>query len=866
LVNGQRRGAAIPHVSALDGARGLAVAGVLLFHGGHLKGGYLGVDFFFTLSGFLITSLLLAESTRTGTVGLGGFWARRARRLLPALAVLMVGVALYSVLFAKPSELAQIRGDAFATLGYVANWRQIFAQQSYFALFSAPSPLNHTWSLAIEEQFYVIWPLLFVALLACFKRVAPTAVLVTSLLLAGVSSVLMIVLYNPANTNRVYFGTDTRAAAILFGAALAAWLTIHGPTRTRRARVVLEVVGLLGAVALAVAWTRLDGQSATLYHGGFLLCGLGATAVLAAAVHPQTGVLSRALSFQPFCALGLISYGVYLYHWPIDIILDQQRVGLHGWSLFLVQTAVTLAVAIASYRIIEQPIRHGNLTAGQLRWLTPAVAVGLVVAIFVSTLGATQVSPLASPGVLAAALGTPAAVAGPLRVMIVGDSTGTSVAGGLAGAHDPHLVVDDATQPECPIIDAAFTRLHRDDPPHDTSGCSDRTRLWLQDAKRFHPNLVLVVSSVEDAGDHANRPSGFWANVALLDFYLATIKDYQQTARELRATGAVVAWADVPYYTFAAQPTVRTREYLDARVQLLNAAITEVTTAQLGVVTIDYASHLNRPDGAIDLTIRPDGIHLSPTAAAHIGREWLDHELVIAYTDAERELGITVGTKTATRVLVTGDSTSLAIAAGIANHGRQHGDIVVDWAGQIACPLLHANQMRNFVDGQDVPVSGCQSFPTLWQQQVRAFRPDVVLVVSSLTDASDLDFGNGWEHIGQQTYDDRYQAAMTDAIAFFRKAGITVLWATAPKEQLPTVAATQTLNQRLQHLNQIITATVTTPGAHVIPFAAHIDTPNGNIDLNARPDGVHFTDAAATHIADEWLAAEILTAIADKSP
>ncbi|HEY5014416.1 MAG TPA: acyltransferase, partial [Acidimicrobiia bacterium] len=254
----------------------MAVAGVLLFHGGHLTGGYLGVDFFFTLSGFLITSLLLAESSRTGSVGLGGFWARRARRLLPALTVLLVGVAVYSIALAKPSELAQIRGDAFGTLGYVANWHQIFAHQSYFALFTAPSPLNHTWSLAIEEQFYVIWPLIFVALLARFARSTPKAVLATSLALAGVSSVVMIVLYNPADTNRVYFGTDTRAAAILFGAALAAFLAIHGPARTRAARIAVECTGLVGAVVLALAWTRLDGQSSTLYRGGFAACGLAA--------------------------------------------------------------------------------------------------------------------------------------------------------------------------------------------------------------------------------------------------------------------------------------------------------------------------------------------------------------------------------------------------------------------------------------------------------------------------------------------------------------------------------------------------------------------------------------------------------------
>ena len=858
-MEGEGRNAAIAHVSALDGARGLAVAGVLLFHGGHLTGGYLGVDFFFTLSGFLITSLLLAESGRTGSIGLGGFWARRARRLLPALTVLMIGVASYAVVFAKPTELAQIRSDAFATLAYVANWRQVFAHQSYFALFRAPSPLNHTWSLAIEEQFYVIWPLLFVALLARFKRKSPTAVLATSLVLATLSSVLMIVLYNPDNTNRVYFGTDTRAAAILFGAALAAWTAIHGPVRSRAARIALEVAGCVGVAVLAVAWTRLDGQSAMLYRGGFLLCGLAATAVLAAAVHPKRGVVSWALSFRPFCALGLISYGVYLYHWPIDVVLDERRSGLNGWSLFAVQTAVTLTIAIASYRIIEQPIRRGHLTTAQLRRLTPAVAIGLVVALFVSTLGAQQIAPLASPSAVAAALSAARRVPRPLRVMVVGDSTGTAVVRGIAAAHDPRVIVDDATQPDCPIVAAAFTRLRHDDQVRDTSGCADRTHLWLAHATRFHPNLVLVVSSVEDAGDHADRPSGFWANVVLLNFYLATIKQYQQAARALRATGAVVAWADVPYYTFVGHPMVRTAEYLDGRVQLLNSVITQVTPVQLGVVTLDFASHLDRHDGSIDLEQRPDGIHLSPAAALQSARTWLDHELLLAYADAEREIGVNVGAAAAIRVLVTGDSTSLPIAVGLGSHGAVHGDLVVDWAGQVGCPILHANQMYSWVEGRALPVSRCKSFPALWQQEVRTFRPDVVLVVSSLIDASNLDFGAGWQHIDEQPYDDRYRAAMTDAIDTFRKAGVTVLWATAPKEQLPTAAATRALNQRLARLNEIITTTATVDGAHVLPYAAHIDRANG-FDSKARPDGIHFTDEAATDLADKWLAAAIVAA------
>ena len=233
----ERRGQrSIPHISALDGARGAAVAGVLLFHGGHLTGGYLGVDFFFTLSGFLITSLLLAEVARHNSVGLGAFWARRARRLLPALVVLMLGVAVYSRVIATPQELPQIRGDALATLAYSANWRSVFAHQSYFALFLSPSPLQHTWSLAIEEQFYLVWPLVFVALFAAFSRATAKAVLVTSLVLAAASVLLTVVLYDARNTNRDYYGTDTRAAAILFGVALAAGLALYGPVKRRGTR------------------------------------------------------------------------------------------------------------------------------------------------------------------------------------------------------------------------------------------------------------------------------------------------------------------------------------------------------------------------------------------------------------------------------------------------------------------------------------------------------------------------------------------------------------------------------------------------------------------------------------------------------
>ncbi len=240
----------------------------------------------------------------------------------------------------------------------------------------------------------------------------------------------MIVLYRPDATSRAYYGTDTRAAAILLGAALAAWLSMHGPTRSERRRVALEATGIVSIVMLGIAWTRLDGQSATVYRGGLLACGVGAVAVIAAVVHPVRGPISSVLSFRPLRALGLISYGVYLYHWPLDVFIDEPRVGFGGWALFGVRTSAAIAVAVVSYRWIEQPIRRGALSGVSLRVVVPAVATALVVALFAATTAVAPTTP--SPTLVASTIAvSPAkAVARAVRVekphsrrvMIVGNS------------------------------------------------------------------------------------------------------------------------------------------------------------------------------------------------------------------------------------------------------------------------------------------------------------------------------------------------------------------------------------------------------------------------------------------------------------
>jgi peptidoglycan/LPS O-acetylase OafA/YrhL len=383
------------HVPALDGLRGVAVAGVLLFHGDHLAGGFLGVDLFFVLSGFLITSLLLREWAGTGGIALLAFWRRRGRRLLPALFGLLGGVAIYVLVWARPVDLDAIRASALATVLYVANWQAIWAGHGYWDLYRAPSPLQHTWSLAIEEQFYLVWPVLVAVVLGRRRRrgrPGPPAILTVALGLAAVSTAWMMWRVVPGeDPSRVYYGTDTRAASVLLGAALAAWLSWRGTAATRRGRLALEGLAVLGALWLVYAWATIDGQSTFLYRGGFLLCELAVVAVIAGCVQPHRGPIATALAVAPLRWLGLISYGLYLWHWPVFLVLqiEHSSLGLSDWSLFAAQVALSLLLAIVSFFVLEEPIRLRGLAAWGRpgRFVMPAAAALTVVLAVVVTAG-----------------------------------------------------------------------------------------------------------------------------------------------------------------------------------------------------------------------------------------------------------------------------------------------------------------------------------------------------------------------------------------------------------------------------------------------------------------------------------------------
>ena len=348
----------------LDGLRAFAVGAVILYHGqvSWAKGGFLGVDIFFVLSGFLITSLLLREHESTGGIALASFWTRRIRRLLPALFLLLAAVALYAVVWAQPTELSTIRGDGLASLFYVSNWKFIASGASYFQAFQRPSPLTHTWSLAIEEQWYLFWPLAILVMMRIFRgRIERVAGAIVGL--ACCSALAMAIMFQPGtDPSRVYYGTDTRAQALLVGAALAALTsTLRPKIRLDRLRHpwMLQVAGIAGATLLAVMVVRVDSGGTFLYRGGFLLAAIAAALFVAAASVP--GPVSRALGIRPLVAIGVISYGLYLWHWPIDVWLDEARTGLTGFALFALRIGVTGVIATASYFFVERPIRRNGL-------------------------------------------------------------------------------------------------------------------------------------------------------------------------------------------------------------------------------------------------------------------------------------------------------------------------------------------------------------------------------------------------------------------------------------------------------------------------------------------------------------------------
>jgi len=339
----------LAYQSALDGLRAVAILAVMAFHDSApwATGGFLGVDVFFVLSGFLISTLLAEEHARSGRIRLQAFYLRRALRLLPALVALCAVLQLYSLNFVFAQQVAELRRETVATLLYVANWAQAFGAVDPLGF------LGHAWSLAIEEQFYIVWPLVLGALLPALSRSAAIAAIIAG---AAGSAVLRAALWHgPESAARVFHGSDTRAEALLIGCALALVLHQHHRDFSAAWKETVRAAALAGVVALALLLHFASPEAAWMYRGGFTLAALASAAILAELRISPAGWLAGALSLAPLVAIGRISYGLYLWHWPVDLVLAPQWTGLPPALLSLARLAATLSAATLSWLLVERP-------------------------------------------------------------------------------------------------------------------------------------------------------------------------------------------------------------------------------------------------------------------------------------------------------------------------------------------------------------------------------------------------------------------------------------------------------------------------------------------------------------------------------
>ncbi len=669
----------------LEGLRGLAVAGVLVFHGGFewATGGFLGVSTFFTLSGFLITTLLILEHRSTGTISLRKFWGRRFRRLMPASLVVLGGVVvLFAPFVASPSQLDSLPGDVISALAYVANWHFVISGQSYESLFAAPSPLLHFWSLAIEEQFYVVFPLLISVLVVriAFRRTALLWILGG---LAVASTLEMAWLYSPGDTSRVYYGTDTRAAELLLGAVLAVVL-IDRDLLPRTVRRIALALGSAALVAVLFLWHGTAQTDSWLYRGGFAVYALLSCAVIVAATQP--GVVKVVLSTPVLRWLGRVSYGAYLIHWPIFLWLGEALPGWNAYALFALKLAVTFTLAETSLRLVESPIREKKRLT---RW-QPLVAAPLAIAVIV---GATffvtsqprdlsqqvtldndhfslsaQDAPTTTTTLLREVTPIPPAPeqvpllpfaqGNDLHVLFEGDSALFTLVGeaphGLIGWAQANDAMQVANKGDfgCGLARGGL-QLYSQKVEQAGVLCPDWVEQYAQELDgtdnedgvvapgHVKPQVVVAMVGIWDVLDKQLSPDDEWRHMGdpLYDAFFA--RELATAMDILASRGAVVIWLT--------HPPVKSgiREGLDpddqpesapARMDRLNELVNEVAATRPHARVIDLAGYMAaRPQGAMDLTERVDGIHWNDRDNGVLA-EWLGPQILQTYEQAWHEI------------------------------------------------------------------------------------------------------------------------------------------------------------------------------------------------------------------------------------
>ncbi len=656
----------LPRNAALDGLRGLAVAAVVVYHLdlGWMQGGFLGVSLFFTISGFLITSLVLAERDHSGTLDVRRFWGRRFRRLLPAAWAGLALAIVYALAAGDADQLRKLPGDVISALAYVANWHFILAGDAYTAGYQAPSPVLHYWSLAIEEQFYVVFPML-VALLVARKASRRGWYLVMGGLLA-VSMVTTLVIYDPERTTNIYFGTVTRAAELIAGVLLA--LALHGWWTRRSARTsdapasapagpaaaghdrTATIVGIACLLATVGLWFTVEVTTDWLYRGGFWLVALLSTGLLFSIV--RGGALNRALAWRPLVGLGLVSYGVYVFHWPLFLWIDTDHTGLTGVALVAARLGATAVFALVSYRFLETPIRHGRVHLNAITITGTVVALALLVggALFAGSRATAR-----AVEVVAEARPTTPVVTQPPATAKPSGSTAAPNAAPLAPPERVLILGDSIVHQAYPVIADRFKQKGIDTKVIGGPGQSlmHNQGRWLGELQAaidaYDPDAIVLESC---CGYGDNQPFLVDGTPVPLDsdaLWSAWTTLAGEAADIAMQDGRAVAWVLAP-------PAATNGYYgpIEKRIGRANQIALDLTETHPGLELIDwrviagpdggYAQSLPDASGQLVEVRAKDGLHFAPAGMAILADLTVADVLQVWQQHGGRTPGVTHGT------------------------------------------------------------------------------------------------------------------------------------------------------------------------------------------------------------------------------
>ena len=611
----------------LDGLRAIAVLGVMAYHEPNveLAGGFLGVDLFFVLSGFLITGLLLDERRRSGTVSLRAFWNRRARRLLPALAGLLFAVVVVTMIIGDVSQQRNLPGGVLSSIFYVSNWNLITQHQSYFDQFGSLSPLRHLWSLAIEEQFYLLWPLI---VLACLTRSRRLLIVVTAV--ATICSIgLMAFLLGDGDPSRSYYGTDTRAFSLLIGAlgAIFAWHLRPSGRRT----FLLSVIGLTG---LAAAFAFIHDDDRWMYRGGFVLFAVLALGVIILASGDT--FVSKAMAHPVLRKIGFLSYALYLWHWPVRVYLTDARLHLPDstagdWAGVAVRLAVTFGLSWLSMELIERWFRRSELgvTRFGLGWLAIG-AILVALAVMAAPPSGSAIENSAGGDQAAQRERTLATVNDATKptLLVAGDSVAVTLEYGVRRVIDPNVVVVGGGELGCALLTSPRALGFDGTWGKGGTECPDHNDYWTQLVDTQTPDVVVLLAGAWDL--YARD----WGNGAVVPGDFEFDENYrtalEESLRVFTSKGAEVVVLTTPCFAPNAgekagpqHDPARARRLAELQREVVDSFNTSTPPAPAAIVDLQSISCDNGFTKTRDgVSWRPDGVHFS-IDGAQVAARWL---------------------------------------------------------------------------------------------------------------------------------------------------------------------------------------------------------------------------------------------------